>query len=126
MRVLQMIETAYRATLEEQDDTVVWLTHAMKGAQGDLAVLLRGNAVNYAVKGQDASGLSFGAWQQTQPPRIADDLAALVGKGVAVHVVQEDLAERGLANAHLADGVARVRSGDIVRLMDGCDQVWRW
>jgi hypothetical protein len=37
----------------------------------------RGNAVNYAVRGQDAAGLAFGTWRQTQPPRLADDIAAL-------------------------------------------------
>jgi hypothetical protein len=126
MKVLQVIETAYRATLEEQDDTIVWITHAMKGAGAELSVLLRGNAVNYAVTGQDASGLSFGSWKQTQPPRLDQDLKALVGKGVAVHAIAEDLVERGMAKAKLIEGLALVSRGDIPKLFDAHDQVWHW
>src|SRR3989337_1418355 len=99
MKALNIIETAYRATLEEQDDTIVWLTHAMKGAGGDLDVLLRGNAVNYAVKNQDASGLTFGMASQTQPPRIAQDVASLIAKGVTVYMVAEDVVDRGIQPA---------------------------
>ena len=95
MKVLQIIESAYRATQEEQDDTIVWISHAMKGAGADLNVLLRGNAVNYAINGQDASGLSFGAWKQTQPPNLARDIGGLVGKGVEVYIASEDLAAFG-------------------------------
>src|SRR5258705_13073604 len=84
MKVLNIVEAAYRGTLEEQDDTVIWICHAMKGAGADIDVLLRGNAVNYAVKAQDASGLSFGAQEQTQPPQTAGDLIKLKGKGARI------------------------------------------
>jgi sulfur transfer complex TusBCD TusB component (DsrH family) len=126
MKVLQVIEAAYRATLEEQDDTIVWITHAMKGAGGDLNVLLRGNAVNYAVQGQDASGLSFGTWEQTQPPTIDADIAGLVGKGGAVYVVEEDVSERGLGNSVLVEGIQRVPRSGIPALMEEHDQIWHW
>jgi hypothetical protein len=56
----------------------------LKGASADLDVLLRGTAVNYAVRAQDASGLAFGGAAQTQPPKLADDLAKFKGNGVKV------------------------------------------
>lgn len=126
MKVLQMISSAYRATFEEQDDTVLWLTQAMKNAGGEFDVLLTGNAVNYAVRGQDASGLSFGGWKQTQPPRIEDDLARMTTKGIAVYALADDLVARGLSDVTLVPGVRRIQRGDIARLMNGYDQVWQW
>ena len=108
MKTLSIIESAYRATIEEQDDTIVWIHGAMKGAGADIAVLLRGNAVNYLVQRQDASGLAFGDWKQTQPPAIASDLAALVAKGIEVSYVAEDLADRGIARNELINGAQPV------------------
>ena len=49
MKVLQVIDQAYRTTTEEQDDTIVWLTRSMRGAGANLMVLLSGHGVHYAV-----------------------------------------------------------------------------
>jgi len=125
-RILQIVESAYRGTLEEQDDTVVWLTHAMKGAGAELSLLLQGHAVNYAVRQQDASGLSFGDRRQTQPPRIHEDLARLVDKGVAVHLVREDLEERGIDAEELIPGARPIAFAELPRLCAEHDLVWRW
>ena len=126
MKALNIIETAYRATLEEQDDTIVWLTHAIKGAGGELSVLLRGNAVNYAAKSQSVEPLSFGSRTQKNAPDIARDVVGLIGKGVDVYIVSEDLAERGLADGDLIDGLKPVARGDLAGLFDGYDHVWHW
>lgn len=125
-KVLNVVETAYRATLEEQDDTVIWLTHALKGAGADLDVLLRGNAVNYAVKGQDASGLMFGERRQTQPPRIDEELMKLVTKGVKVFLVEDDVAERGVQRAELIEGIEPIPRARLPQLLASYDQVWHW
>ncbi|MDX1386881.1 MAG: DsrE family protein [bacterium] len=126
MKALNIIESGYRATLEEQDDTIVWFNHAMKGGGADLALLLRGNAVNYAVKGQDASGLSFGQEKQTQPPQLAEDLVKIIEKGVPVHIVEEDVAERGLERSDLINGLKPISKTQVAKLVAEFDQVWHW
>lgn len=125
-RILNIIESAYRATIEEQDDTVIWFAYTLKGVGADLDVLLRGNAVNYAVVGQDASGLSFGERRQTQPPRIDEDLLRLIDRGVQVLAVAEDLAERGLEPPDLITGVKTTPRSGLARLLESYDQVWHW
>jgi hypothetical protein len=123
---LQMVACAYRATIEEQDDTILWLTQAMKGAGGEFDVLLTGDAVNYVVAGQDASGLAFGDWKQTQPPRIDHDLERMIEKGIGVFAIADDLADRGLADVAMVKGVRRLPRSEVARLMAGYDRVWRW
>jgi sulfur relay (sulfurtransferase) DsrF/TusC family protein len=126
MKALNIIETGYRATLEEQDDPGVWLSYTLKVAGGDVDVLLRGNAVNYAVKGQDSTGLQYGAWQQTQPPRLADNIASLTSKRIVVFIVSEDLQERGLEGVPLVEGLTPVTRSGLARLFDHYEQVWHW
>ncbi len=125
-KILHIVESAYRATIEEQDDTVLWFSHAMKGGGADVTVVLRGNAVNYAVKGQDASGVAIGGRKQTQPPRIDEDVGKLVGKGVEVYLVKDDASVRGIEGADLVAGVKSVGRAELPKLLDGFDTVFHW
>ena len=125
-RVLNIIESAYRATIEEQDDTIVWLSYMLRDAGAELSVLLRGNAVNYAVSGQDCSGLSFGGRRQTQPPRLDSDLVKLMEKGVPVLAVAEDLTERGIDSQDLVGGIKTIARSGVAKLFDSYDLVWHW
>ena len=87
-------------------------------------VVLRGNAVNYAVAGQGVPGLTVGEWKQTQAPKMDRDVLDLIEKRkIPVYVVAEDLADRGIERgragagrtAAVTDGAARalrrVRAG---------------
>lgn len=125
-KILNIVETAYRATIEEQDDTVLWIIHMLKNAGIDVAVLLRANAVNYAAKGQDASGLSFGEMEMTRAPEIDKDVVRLIQKEVPVYVVKQDADERGLSDGDLIWGIKKVARTDLPELLDQHDQVWHW
>ena len=126
MKTLQIIKTAYRATIEEQDDTIVWLTHAMTGAGGDFDVLLGGSCVNYTVKHQTVEGLTFGNWKQTSPPKLARDIAGLVEKGVDVYVLEEDVRDYGIDSNEQIEGIKTVARSGLAKLVDQYDLIWRW
>src|SRR5881397_1677429 len=97
---LSIIDSAYRATIEEQDDTAVWFNHAMKNGGADVSILLRGDAVNYAVTNQDAKGLRFGA-RAVKGPDMVRDIDAIVAKKIPLYAVAEDLVDRGIQSSQL-------------------------
>jgi sulfur transfer complex TusBCD TusB component (DsrH family) len=124
--ILSVVERAYHGTIEEQDDTILWLSHMIKNAGADLSVLLRSNAVNYAVKGQDANGLRIGGVALGVPPTLDNDVVALSTAGVTVYVVEEDLSDRGIGNDELCDGVTKVKRSGLAKLFDDHEAVWHW
>lgn len=126
MRVLQIIEPAFRATLEEQDDTVVWFTRAIRGAGADADVLLVGSAACYAVRGQACPELRIGDWSQQHPPAVAHEIAQLMASGARVMALREDLAERGIGAESMIPGIGMAARGELARLFGNYDRVWKW
>jgi sulfur relay (sulfurtransferase) DsrF/TusC family protein len=126
-KTLNIVESAYRAVMEEQDDTILWLLAAMQGAGADHTVVLRGNAVNYAVAGQGAPGLAIGGWQQTQAPRIDIDVVDLIdNRKIAVFVIEEDLAARGIEKSELVRDVKLLSASALPKHMAEYDIVSHW
>ena len=88
--------------------------------------LLRANAVSYAIKGQDASGLAFGDIKMTRPPEIDKDVERMIDKGVPVYLVQEDAEDRGLSNGNLIAGIKKISRSGLPALFNQHDQIWHW
>ena len=126
-KTLNIVESAYRAVMEEQDDTILWLLAAMQAAGAEHTVVLRGNAVNYAVAGQGAPGLTIGGWKQTQAPRMDNDVIDLIEKRkIPVFVIEEDLAARGIERGELVAGVHLLSAKMLPQRMAEYEIVSHW
>jgi len=126
-KTLNIVESAYRAVMEEQDDTILWLLAAMQAAGAEHTVVLRGNAVNYAVAGQGAPGLSIGGWKQTMAPRMDNDVLDLIEKRkIPVFVIEEDLAMRGIDPGELVPGVELMSSAMLPKHLAEYEIITHW
>jgi hypothetical protein len=126
MNVLNIVSSGYRATVEEQDDTVVWISHAMRNAGADLDLLLRGAASNYPVDGQSVAPITLGGRAQKHGPDVHGQIRQLLEGGARVFAVWEDLEQRGIDRDRLLDDVEVVRADELPTLLVGYDQVWHW
>jgi predicted peroxiredoxin len=125
-KVCSIIDTAYRATLEEQDDTAVWFNHILRQSGADITLLLTGNAVNYAVRGQQPPALRFGTASIDFPPRLDEDLRQAGQAGVKLVLLRDDAVLRGIPNDALLPEVEQISREQLADFLDGFDLVWHW
>lgn len=125
-KILHIVSTAYRASLEEQDDTILWLSQSMKNNGAEIDILLRGTAVNYGIINQDASGLRIGKWQQKNPPNFVRDLKKILEKGSKIFFIAEDAAHLGLEQQSFLSGLQDLSEKNLPKLFSSYDFVWNW
>jgi hypothetical protein len=126
MKVLSILSCGYRATLEEQDDTVVWISQSLRRAGADLDLLLRGAAANYVVEGQRVEPLAIGGRVQRNAPDVHAQVRELAESGAGVFVLEEDLERYGLADRPRLRQAQVVGPGQLAGLVTGYDSVWHW
>jgi hypothetical protein len=126
MKILNIVSTAYRATLEEQDDTVLWLSQSLRRAGGEVDLLLRGAAANYLVDGQHVAPLAIGGRAQRNAPAIAGQIEELRGSGAEIFVFEPDLDRYGLRSCPGTDQARPIGPAELGRLLSAYDAVWHW
>lgn len=131
MRVLQILDQAFRTTVEEQDETIFWLIQSMlklssQDPENEMDLLLSGNGIYYAYQKQKQPSIQIGDWIQTQPANIPRDIKNIIDSGVSVFVVYEDIWERGLEFLPVPHGVDVINRKELPQIFQRADQVWHW
>ena len=125
--LLCICDQGYRASIEEQDDTVVWMAHMLQRDDNtNAALVLRHSAVNYAHRGQQPAGVTFGDWTQSHPADFPRDLASFLADGGKVYALTEDVEQHGLADADLIDGVEQLKREALAGLVAEYDLLSFW
>lgn len=124
-KILSVLSHTEYGNLEDSDIGLFASAFAPVAGQ-QMTLLLSEEAVNYAVRGQDGTGIKI-AGAAVQPGFLIEtDLASVTQANIPVHVVQEDLAERGIKQEDLVQGVKLVSRKELGRFVDQFDTVWNW
>ena len=124
--ILSIVENAYRATLEEQDDAALWFNGALRKAGTNTNLLLQKNAVHYAMANQRRPRLVIGDIEVENPPEFDQDLLRMIDDGAKVYVVLDDLDDLGLKDVELIRGVETIPRSRLAEVTAKYDQVWWW
>ena len=126
MKVLNIVSTGYRATLEEQDDTVLWFSQSLRRAGAEVDILLCGSAANYVIRGQSVKPIAIGTRTQRNAPDVHGQLDELARSGAAIFVLDQDLESYALRDCPRLDQVRLIRAAELGRFVSGYEAVWQW
>lgn len=124
-KILSILSHTEYGNLEDSDIGLFASAFAPVASQ-QLALVLREDAVNYAVRGQDGTGIKI-AGTVIQPGFLIEtDLRSLSQSNIPVYAIREDLQERGIDSADVIDGVKLMSKNELGKLVDQFDTVWNW
>ncbi len=124
-KILSVLSHTEYGNLEDSDIGLFASAFAPVASQ-HLTLLLRENAVNYAVRGQDGTGIKI-AGTVVQPGFLIEtDLRSVHQSNIPVYAIREDLEERGIAPSEVIDGVRLMSRKELGKLVDQFDSVWNW
>jgi len=92
----------------------------------DITLLLMGNAVHYAVYGQQLPPLSFGTAVITFPPRLDQALRKAIQASVKLVLLRDDVEMRGIPASALMPEAEQISCEQRADFLHGFDIVWHW
>ena len=126
MKVLNIVESAFRTLVEEQDDTILWLTQSLARAGADISILLKGNASIYPFVTEPIPALELGDWKQTSPANLSHDLYRIFQDRIQLYVIEDEVVTRGYDVEDLPAGVTPLIRNQLPGLYDSADVIWHW
>lgn len=124
-KILSVLSHTEYGNLEDSDIGLFASAFAPVASQ-PLTLLLREEAVSYAVRGQDGSGIKI-AGAAVQPGFLIEtDLKSVSQSNIPVYAVREDVAERGIQPDELIPEVQLLSKTELGKFVDQFDTVWNW
>lgn len=124
-KILSILSHTEYGNLEDSDIGLFASAFAPVAGQ-HLTILLREDAVNYAVRGQDGTGIKI-AGTPIQPGFLIEtDLKSVNQSNIPLYAIREDLAERGIKPDEVIEGVKLMSRTELGKLVDQFDSVWNW
>ena len=115
---LAIIERAYRGAVEEQYGHVIWYMQMHRKIRDLVDVLLRGNAIFYALREQKAQSLTIGGMDLSCLPFYELAIRDLINDGAEVYVYANDMKLFGVQSDQLVPGVRELDVNGVVAAMN--------
>lgn len=124
-KILSVLSRTEYGNLEDSD--IGLFASAFAPVTGTaMTILLSEDAVNYAVRGQDGTGIKI-AGATVQPGFLIEtDLRSVQEATIPVYAIEEDLERRGVSVSELITGVQLLKGAELGQFVDRFDHVWNW
>jgi sulfur transfer complex TusBCD TusB component (DsrH family) len=124
-KILSVLSHTEYGNLEDSD--IGLFASAFAPVTGhQLTMLLTEDAVNYALRGQDGTGIEIAGGTVQPGFLIETDLQSVQEAKIPVYAFREDLEERGIPPSELIKGVRLISRTELGKLIDEFDTVWNW
>jgi sulfur relay (sulfurtransferase) DsrF/TusC family protein len=124
-KILSVLSHTEYGNLEDSD--IGLFASAFAPVTGhQMTILLSEDAVNYAVRGQDGTGITIAGGTVQPGFLIETDLASVHDAGIPVYAFRDDVQERGLGESDLIAGVKLLDRRELGKFIDRFDTVWNW